>query len=52
MTTSKYELVAEIDADYNKVSRCLTMPPIDLNYDLIKHTVQRGNIYGYNSYDK
>jgi hypothetical protein len=52
MTTSKYELVAEIDADYHKVSRCLTMPPIDLNYDLINHTVQRVNIYGYNSHDK
>jgi len=51
MTTSKYEVVAEIHADYNNVSRCLTMPPIDLNYDLTKHTIQRVNIYGYNSND-
>ena len=52
MKTSKYELVAKIDKsdmDELKISRCLTMPPIDLNYDLIKHTIERGNIYGYNS---
>ena len=34
---SKYEVLARIDADYSKVSRCLTMPPIDLNDELLKH---------------
>jgi hypothetical protein len=38
---SKYELVARIDksdnADESKISRCLTMPPIDLNDELFKH---------------
>ena len=45
---SKYELVARIDAtdkDEFKASRCLTMPPIDLNDQLFKHTIQRSNIW-------
>ena len=37
---SKYKLVAKIDKsdmDELKISRCLTMPPIDLNDELLKH---------------
>ena len=36
---SKYELVKRIDYDKSNISRCLTMPPIDITDEVMKHNL-------------